>query len=85
MDNNKIAEMTPEQRDTYYRKKNGSAGEDAEQVKATNKLKELKSAMTCDLVRALQSREGVEVKIAEPYQDVDIHVNGPAIVLVVID
>ena len=40
---------------------------------------------TCDLVRELQTREGVETTIAEPYQDAEVKVNGPAIVLVVID
>ena len=40
---------------------------------------------TCDLVRELQMREGVEATIAEPYQDAEVKVNGPAIVLVVID
>ena len=29
--------------------------------------------------------EGVETHIAEPYQDVTVSVNGPAVVLVVID
>ena len=45
----------------------------------------LSQASTCDLVRELQTRSGVETTIAEPYQDVTIPVNGPAIVLVVID
>lgn len=40
---------------------------------------------TCALVRELQTREGVETTIAEPYQDAEVKVNGPAIVLVVID
>lgn len=40
---------------------------------------------TCDLVRELQIREGVETTIAEPYQDAEVKVNGPAIVLVVTD
>ena len=40
---------------------------------------------TCDLVRELQTREGVEMTIAEPYQDVSVFVNGPAIVFVVVD
>ena len=40
---------------------------------------------TCDLVDELRKREGVETHIAEPYQDVTVSVNGPAVVLVVID
>lgn len=46
---------------------------------------EEKNIKTCDLVKELQKREGVKTIIAEPYQDVDVKVNGPAIVLVVID
>lgn len=45
----------------------------------------LKDYPTRELVEELKTREGVEVTIAEPYQDVDVKVNGPAIVLVVID
>lgn len=40
---------------------------------------------TSQLVEELQHREGVETTIAEPYQDAEVKVNGPAIVLVVID
>lgn len=46
------------------------------------KLSEFK---TCDLVSELRKRDGVETHIAKPYQDVTVSVNGPAIVLVVID
>lgn len=45
----------------------------------------LSNISTCDLVKELQTREGVETTMAEPYQDAEIKVNGPAIVLVVID
>ena len=45
----------------------------------------LKIIPTCELVAELETREGVETTIAEPYQDVQVEVNGPAIVLVVID
>lgn len=48
-------------------------------------MKELKNISTCDLVKELQSREGVETTIADPYQNVEVKVNGPAIVLVIID
>ena len=46
------------------------------------KLKEYK---TCELVEELKTREGVKIHIAEPYKDLEVSVNGPAIVLVVID
>lgn len=46
---------------------------------------DLSKVATCDLVRELQTREGVEMTMAEPYEDVKISVNGPAIVLVVAD
>lgn len=47
-----------------------------------NKLDEVK---TCELVEELRKREGVEAHTAEPYKDLTINVNGPAVVLVVID
>lgn len=40
---------------------------------------------TCELVAELTKREGVETHTAEPYQDMTVSVNGPAVVLVVID
>ena len=40
---------------------------------------------TCDLVGELRKREGVEAHVAEQYQDVAVSVNGPAVVLVVMD
>ena len=46
---------------------------------------QLSEFKTCDLVDELRKREGVETLIAEPYQDVTVSVNGPAVVLVVID
>ncbi len=48
-------------------------------------MKDLTLVTTKDLVAELSTREGVEETTAEPYQDVEIKVNGPAIVLVVID
>lgn len=45
----------------------------------------LKDVPTCKLVEELAMRDGVEKKIAEPYQDVDVSVNGPAIILVITD
>ena len=47
---------------------------------------ELKDINTCELVvEELKKREGVEVKIAEPHKDMAVSVNGPAVVLVVVD
>ena len=46
---------------------------------------ELKNAKTYELVDELTKREGVEVKIAEPHKDMAVSVNGPAVVLVVVD
>lgn len=45
----------------------------------------LQAVSTKKLVEELERREGVETKTAEPYQDVAVKVNGPAIVLVVTD
>nr|WP_314609458.1 BC1881 family protein [uncultured Lachnoanaerobaculum sp.] len=46
---------------------------------------ELKDVKTCELVEELKKREGVEVKIAEPHKDMSVSVNGPAVVLIVVD
>ena len=48
-------------------------------------IKELKKIPTKFLVDELIKREGVETTIAEPYKDIEVKANGPAIVLVVID
>ena len=45
----------------------------------------LQDVYTCDLVAELSTREGVEKTIADPYEDLTVAVNGPAVVLVVID
>lgn len=45
----------------------------------------LKDYETCELVEELKTREGVEAHLAEPYKDLTVTVNGPAVVLVVID
>lgn len=45
----------------------------------------LENVSTLDLVKEISKREGVKVTTAEPYQDVQIKVNGPAVVLEVID
>lgn len=46
---------------------------------------ELKDIKTCELIEELKKREGVEVKIAEPHKDMSVSVNGPAVVLIVVD
>lgn len=46
---------------------------------------ELKENSTRELVEELKKREGVEAHLAEPYRDLTVNVNGPAVVLVVID
>lgn len=48
-------------------------------------VSDLDNVSTADLVRVLSAREGVKVEIAKPYEDLEILVNGPAIVLTVID
>lgn len=46
---------------------------------------DLHSFTTAQLVEELKRREGVNTTIAAPYQDVELKVNGPAIVLTVVD
>ena len=45
----------------------------------------LEQITTRELIEELSKREGVEVKRAEPYQDMEVTVNGPAVVIVVTD
>ena len=40
---------------------------------------------TKELVEELKKREGERIEYAEPYQDKKISVNGPAVILVIID
>ena len=48
-------------------------------------MEELKKYSTAQLVEELRTREGVTEKIAEPYETLETEVEGPAIVLTVID
>lgn len=48
-------------------------------------MNNIASFSTCELVEELSKREGVKKTIAEPYVDVTVTVNGPAIVFVIID
>lgn len=53
---------------------------------AEDRLKGIKSNFsTRELVEELKGREGVECKIARPYEDMEVSVKGPAIVLIVVD
>ena len=45
----------------------------------------LQQIPTANLVQELSKREGVEKVTLEPYQDGGIEVNGPAVILVVVD
>lgn len=45
----------------------------------------IKNVSTKELVNELVKREGVEMKYAEPHKDLDVNINGPAIVLIVTD
>ena len=46
---------------------------------------ELNEVKTCELMEELREREGVEIIQAEPYQQMDISVEGPAVILIVTD
>jgi translation initiation factor 1 (eIF-1/SUI1) len=46
---------------------------------------QLSQIRTKELAEELKKREGVKTTIAEPYKDIEVKVNGPAIVLVLID
>ena len=55
------------------------------QMKGSDKMQELSKYSTKELVEELSKRTGVEKIITEPYQDKVISINGPAIVLKIID
>lgn len=46
---------------------------------------DLKEFKTSELVEELKERDGVKTIYAEPYQDTEIVVNGPACVFIVTD
>lgn len=48
-------------------------------------MNEIKKYKTCELVKEIKEREGVTCQCAEPYQNKEITVNGPAIVLIITD
>lgn len=49
------------------------------------KKTDLTKVDTCDLVKELKSREGVSAITAEPHQEKNISIDGPAVILVIID
>lgn len=59
--------------------------DDISKVVKNGNLKHLKTYSTKDLVDELKNREGVEVSSIAPYMNVNYTVEGPAIVLTVID
>lgn len=46
---------------------------------------DLCNVKTCELINELKKREGVQVEYAEPHQDKNVSVNGPAYILIVVD
>ena len=46
---------------------------------------ELKNISTCELVKELKKREGVEFVILEPYEKQTVEIEGPMVLLKVID
>lgn len=59
-----------------------------EQAEAASKSKggaAMNDITTKELVDELSKREGIEKIIAEPYQDMEVKINGPTIVLIVRD
>lgn len=51
----------------------------------STRQKQLRNISTYELVEELKKRAGVEVYQAEPYEDKEVKVNGPAQILVVVD
>ena len=47
--------------------------------------KVLKDFETYELVEELRNREGVELHRADPYEEKEYSVNGPALVLIIVD
>ena len=55
------------------------------QRKGGEGMENLTSVKTCDLVFELQQREGVKKITAEPYEEIEVKTNGPAVILVIQD
>lgn len=45
----------------------------------------LEKISTKELVEELKKREDVKTEYAEPYQDKKLSINGPAVILVIVD
>lgn len=58
---------------------------DTDRVRTEAEIQSVSEISTKDLVYELKKREGVETKHAEPHKDLNVKVNGPAIVLIVTD
>lgn len=54
----------------------------ADRESEMNKMSEF---TTAELVEELKRRQGVDARTAEPYEELTVFVNGPAIVLIVTD
>lgn len=54
-------------------------------VNQSDDAESLKAFSTKSLVEELKKRTGVETTIAEPYENITVTANGPAIILKVID
>lgn len=52
---------------------------------STERSEKLKSFETRELVEELRKREGVAFEVAEPYEKKKVDIEGPAIMLIVID
>ncbi|WP_195945861.1 BC1881 family protein [Paraclostridium bifermentans] len=48
-------------------------------------MNDLKNIATKELVEELKNREGIEIKEVDPYKDEVINVNGPCVVITVVD
>ncbi|MBQ9264563.1 MAG: BC1881 family protein [Clostridia bacterium] len=53
--------------------------------KEMGKLLDLSCIHTCDLVRELENRDGVNVAELSPYESREFMFNGPAVIIEVID
>ena len=54
-------------------------------IKTEDDKRQLNNVRTRELVEELKTREGVQTKCAEPHQDTQVSVNGPAVILIVTD
>lgn len=50
-----------------------------------NTRNEMSKYKTCELITELKRRDGVNTHFVEPYENFNVSVNGPAVILVVVD